>query len=40
MVIQLKRETNGPVLGFAAKDGSVACFGKLGECSGLKPLVL
>jgi hypothetical protein len=38
MVNQFKRGTGGPGLCFAFKDGSVACFGKVGECSGLKPL--
>jgi hypothetical protein len=38
MVNQFKRGTGGPGLGFATKDGSVACFGKVGECSGLRPL--
>lgn len=37
MVSQFKRGTGGPGLGFAAKDGSVARFGKVGECSGLTP---
>jgi hypothetical protein len=37
MVSKFKRGIGGPGLGFAAKDGSVACFGKVGECSGLKP---
>jgi hypothetical protein len=37
MVSQFKRGTCGPRLGFATKDGSVACFGKVGECSGLTP---
>jgi hypothetical protein len=38
MVSQFKRGTGGPGLGFAAKDGIIACFGKVGEWSGLKPL--
>jgi hypothetical protein len=38
MVSQFKRGIGGPGLGFPAKDGSVARFGKVGECSGLKPL--
>jgi hypothetical protein len=38
MVSQFKRGTGRPGLGFAAKDGSVARFGKVGECSGLTPL--
>jgi hypothetical protein len=37
MVSQFKRGAGGLGLGFAAKDESVACFGKVGECSGLKP---
>jgi hypothetical protein len=37
MVSQFKRGTGGPGLGFAAKDGSVTCFGKVGEGSGLTP---
>jgi hypothetical protein len=37
MVSQFKRGTGGPGLGFATKDGSVARFGKVGECSGLTP---
>jgi hypothetical protein len=37
MVSQFKRGTGRSRLGFAAKDGSVACFGKVGECSGLTP---
>jgi hypothetical protein len=37
MVSQFKRGTGGPGLGFATKDGSVARFGKVGECSGLIP---
>jgi hypothetical protein len=38
MVSQFKRGTGGPRSGFAAKDGSVSQFGKVGECSGLPPL--
>jgi hypothetical protein len=34
---QFKRGTGGPRLGFSAKDGSVAYFGKVGEWGGLKP---
>jgi hypothetical protein len=37
MVSKFKRGTGGPGLGFATKDGSVARFGKVGECSGLTP---
>jgi hypothetical protein len=37
LVSQFKRGTGGPGLGFAAKNGSVARFGKVGECSGLTP---
>jgi hypothetical protein len=37
MVSQFKRGAGGPGLGFATKDGSVALFGKVGECSGLTP---
>jgi hypothetical protein len=37
MVCQFKRGTSRSRLGFAAKDGNVACFGKVGEWSGLKP---
>jgi hypothetical protein len=37
MASQFKRGTGGPGLGFAAKDGSVTRFRKLGECSGLTP---
>jgi hypothetical protein len=37
MVSQFKRGTRGPGLTFATKDGSVARFGKVGECSGLTP---
>jgi hypothetical protein len=37
MVSQFKRGTGGPGLGFATKDGSVACFGNVGEWSRLKP---
>jgi hypothetical protein len=37
MVSHFKRGIDGPRLGFATKDGSVACFGKVGEYSGLKP---
>jgi hypothetical protein len=37
MVSQFKRETSGPELGFVAKEESVTCFDKVGECSGLKP---
>jgi hypothetical protein len=36
-VSQFKRGTSGPGLGFFVKDGIIACFGKVGECSGLKP---
>jgi hypothetical protein len=39
VVSQFKRGIDGPGLGFVAKDESVACFGKVGECSGLKLLV-
>jgi hypothetical protein len=38
MVSQLKRGTGGPGVCFAIKDGSAACFGKVGDWSGLKPL--
>jgi hypothetical protein len=38
MVNWLKRGTSRSWLGFATKDGSVACFGKVGEYIGLKPL--
>jgi hypothetical protein len=38
MVIQFKRGTSGPGLGFAAKVGSVARFWKVGESCGLTPL--
>jgi hypothetical protein len=38
MVSQFKRGTGRPGLGFATKDGSVALFRKVGECSGLTPL--
>jgi hypothetical protein len=38
MVNQFKRETGRPRLGFAAKDGNVACFRKVGEWSELKLL--
>jgi hypothetical protein len=37
MVSQFKRGAGGLGLGFATKDGSVARFGKVGECSGLTP---
>jgi hypothetical protein len=37
MVSQFKRGTGWPRLGFASKDRSVTCFGKVGECSVLKP---
>jgi hypothetical protein len=37
MVSQFKRRTRGPGLGFAAKDGSAACFGTVVEWSALKP---
>jgi hypothetical protein len=37
VVSQFKRGIGGPGLGFTAKDGSAACFGKVGEWSGLKP---
>jgi hypothetical protein len=37
MVGQFKRGTSIQGIHFAAKDGSVACFSKVGECSGLKP---
>jgi hypothetical protein len=37
MVSRLVRGTSEPGLGFAAKDGSAACFGKVGEWSGWKP---
>jgi hypothetical protein len=37
VVSQFKRGTGGLGLGFAAKDGSVACFGKIGEWSVLQP---
>jgi hypothetical protein len=37
MASQFKRGIGISGLGFAAKDGSVARFGKVGECSGLKP---
>jgi hypothetical protein len=37
MVSQFNRGTGIPELGFAAKNGSVARFGKVGECSGLTP---
>jgi hypothetical protein len=37
VVSQFNRGSDGPGLGFAAKDWSVAYFGKVGECSGLKP---
>jgi hypothetical protein len=37
MFSQFKRGTGGPRLGFAVKDGTTACFGKVCECSGLKP---
>jgi hypothetical protein len=37
LVSQFKRETGGPGLGFASKDGNVVCFGKVGEWRGLKP---
>jgi hypothetical protein len=37
MVSNFKSGTSGPRLGFAPKDGSVARFGKVGECSGLTP---
>jgi hypothetical protein len=38
MVSQFKRGTGRPRLGFATKDESVACFGKVGEWTGLKQL--
>jgi hypothetical protein len=38
MVSRFKRGTGGPRLGFAAKDGSVSHFRKVGECSALPPL--
>jgi hypothetical protein len=34
MVSQFKRGSGRPGLGLAAIDGSVACFRKVGECSG------
>jgi hypothetical protein len=37
MVSQFKRGTGGLRLGFAAKDGNVTRFGKVGEGSGLTP---
>jgi hypothetical protein len=37
MVSQLKRGTGGPGLGFASRSRSDTQFGKVGECSGLKP---
>jgi hypothetical protein len=37
VVNQFKRGTGGSRFGFVAKDGSVTCFGKVGEWSGLKP---
>jgi hypothetical protein len=37
MVSQFKRGTRGLGLDFATKDGSVARFGKVGECNGLTP---
>ena len=37
MVSQFKRGTGRLGLGFAVKDGNAACFGKVGEWSGLKP---
>jgi hypothetical protein len=37
MISQFKRGTGGPGLGFATKDGSVARFGKVGECNCLTP---
>jgi hypothetical protein len=37
MVSQYKRGTGRSGLGFVVKDGSVAHFGKVGECSGLTP---
>jgi hypothetical protein len=36
MVRQFKRGTGGPWLGFVAQYESVACFRKVGECSGSK----
>jgi hypothetical protein len=38
VVNQFKRRTGEPGIGFDAEDGSVGCFGKVGEWSGLKPL--
>ena len=38
MVSHFKWGTDGLGLGFAAKDGIIACFGKVGEWNGLKPL--
>jgi hypothetical protein len=38
VVSQFKRGTGGMGLGFAAKDGSVTRFGKVGEWSGLTHL--
>jgi hypothetical protein len=37
VVCEFKRGTSGLGLGFDAKDESVACFGKVGQWSGLKP---
>jgi hypothetical protein len=36
VVNQFKRGVGGPGLGFVTKDGSGACFWKVGEWSGLK----